>query len=442
VPIERPNCNGLLRKPEQIARFWPPPRLTAHRRRLAVAVLGILVSIGATTRAATAAGHAVRAHAAYAQQCADPFSATRDPANPLGLARAPGADPLRGGSYFVDGPRHGNAAGAIARLVGIDPTTYPDNYSWARFSRSLNHGALHRELQANPGLAYQVAMLSKIAAAPEEQRFSLYSMGGGPGAIFGQVQKIFCHNMTADPGSIPIVTTFFLYQAGYCESRAQILANQPTFDRQIDEMAAGIERRPAVMLLEIDGVATSKCAGPGGLGPWEADLRYEISRISALPHTVVYVEGGYADANNPRYTAKVLNAIGVRKIRGFFTNDGHNDWTTHEIRWGEQVSKLTHGAHFIVNTASNGRGPKLNPHPTTQGVEDLCNPPRRGIGPPETTHTGFKRVDAFLWTGVPGNSSGPCRGGPDPGDFWVARAISLAAAAQDKLGPKWPNHPY
>jgi endoglucanase len=405
---------------------------------LAVAALGIVISV----IAATATGQTLRAHAAYAQQCADPYSAVRDRSNPLGLARPPGADPLTGGKFFVDGPRHGDAAGAIARLLGIDPTSYPDSYSWGRFRYDLNHGALHSRVQDDPAVAYQVQMLEKIAAAPEEQRFSLYAAGGGPGAIFGQVQKIFCGNLTADPGSIPIVTTFFLYQAGYCESRRQILANQPNFDRQIDEMAAGIERRPAVMLLEIDGVATSKCSGQGGLSAWEADLRYEIARISALPHTVVYVEGGYADANGPRYTARVLNAIGVRKLRGFFTNDGHNDWTTHEIRWGEQVSKLTHGSHFIVNTSSNGRGPKLNPHPVTQGVEDLCNPPRRGMGPPETTHTGFKLVDAYLWTGVPGNSSGPCRGGPDPGDFWVARAIDLAANAQDKLGPQRPARPY
>ena len=68
-----------------------------------------------------------------------------------------------------------------------------------------------------------------------------------------------------------------------------------------------------------------------------------------------------------------LNAIGVNKIEGFFTNDTHNQWTINEIRWATQVAKRTHGAHFIVNTSSNGQGPKLNPHPTTQGVEDLCN---------------------------------------------------------------------
>ena len=53
--------------------------------------------------------------------------------------------------------------------------------------------------------------LSKIAGQPEAQRFSIYSGGGGPGKIFGQVEKIFCQNMRADPGSIPIITTYFLH---------------------------------------------------------------------------------------------------------------------------------------------------------------------------------------------------------------------------------------
>ena len=157
---------------------------------------------------------------------------------------------------------------------------------------------------------------------------------------------------------------------------------------------------------------------------------------------MVYVEGGYSDGNPPSYTAQVLRAVGVRRIQGFFTNDTHNEWTSHEIRWGERVSRLTGGAHFIVNTATNGRGPLLNPHPTTEGIEELCNAPGRGIGPPESTQTGFPHVDAFLWTGVPGNSSGSCNGGPPSGTFWLARALELSSLAQNRLGPGYPPLPY
>jgi endoglucanase len=111
------------------------------------------------------------------------------------------------------------------------------------------------------------------------------------------------------------------------------------------------------------------------------------------------------------------------------------------VRWASRVSKLTHGAHFIVNTAQNGRGPLLNAHPTTQGIENLCNPPGRGLGIPDTTNTGSPAADAFLWTHPPGNSSG-CGGGPPGGVFWPARAIQLAQNANLQLGSGLPGRPY
>jgi endoglucanase len=179
----------------------------------------------------------------------------------------------------------------------------------------------------------------------------------------------------------------------------------------------------------------------GSLGVWEADLRYEMNAMAALPHTVVYVEGGYSDSNSVAYTAKVLNAIHVNRIRGFFTNDTHENWTINEIRWATKVAERTHGAHFIVNTSDNGRGPLLNRDRVKNGNEDLCNPPGRGLGPLLNTATGYPYVDAFMWTHPPGNSSG-CGGGPPGGVFWPARAIMLAQDANQKLGPGFPSRPY
>jgi endoglucanase len=401
----------------------------------------LILAGGVVVGARSATGHSPAAHAA--QQCTGAYPAQRDPANPLALPASPGPDPLHGAHFFVDGPRHGQAASAIARLLGVNPDSYPDDYSWARFKHDLDFGALHRKLRRRPRVAHEVGLLEKIAQEPEAERFSLYSGGGGPGAIFGQVRKILCHNLTADPGAIPIFTTYFLYQAGYCETRGEILAHRSTFRRQVNEMARGIGRHPAVMLLELDAVGASSCmARNGGLRAWEGDIRYEIGKVRALPHTVVYIEGGYSDAAGPRYTARVLNAVGVRSIRGFYTNDTHLNWTINEIRWASKVSRLTGGAHFIVNTADNGRGPKRNPHPVTQGNEDLCNPPGRGAGPRPTTSTGFRHADAFLWEHVPGESSGHCNGGTAAGTLFLHRTLVESGNANERLGPGYPSRPY
>ena len=405
-----------------------------------------LIAALTLAQASTASAAQPVAHAAtsYAQQCAEPYSAQRDPSNPLALPTAPGANPLTGAKFFIPGPAHGAAAGAIAQLLGLNPKNFSDSESWASFQHQLTSGRLAAKLAADPSLAHQVAELSKIASQPEAQRFSIYSEGGGPGAIFGQAEKIFCHNMTADPGSIPIINTYFLHPAlGGCPTPAQVTAYGPVFRRRVDEMAEATDRRPAVYLLELDAIGSSSCVEKMGAMPeWEADLRYEMNTMEALPHTVVYIEGGYSDSNSVGYTAKILNAIHVNTIRGFFTNDTHENWTSSEVSWASKVSKLTHGAHFIVNTAENGTGPKINQNRVKFGNTALCNPPGRASGPEDTTNTGSAPADAFLWTFPPGNSSGSCGGGPPSGTFWAARAVQLASRANGQLGPNTPSRPY
>ncbi|MGH2859097.1 MAG: glycoside hydrolase family 6 protein [Solirubrobacteraceae bacterium] len=427
--------------------------LVAAAALLAISLLGGLAWAGrasandhhasANGHTTSAAGHRVGRATGYRQNCPEPFPARRDPSNPLDLPSPPGPNPLTGARFFVPGPARGPAAGAIAQLLGLDAQSMPLDESWASFDRELTTGPYASRLAADPALAHQVLELSKIAAEPDAQRISIYSEGGGPGAIFGQTEKIFCSNLQADPGSIPIFNTYFLHAAlGGCATTAQIRAYWPRFRRYVDEMAAAIDRRPAVLLLEIDALGSSRCmAQHGSLHAWEMDLRYEANRLGALPHTVVYVEAGYSDGNPVGYTARALNAIGLRHIRGFFTNDTHLNWTINEVRWATAISRRTHGAHFIVDTADNGQGPLRPRNRVKNGNEDLCNPPGRGLGPMDTTDTGFRYADAFMWTHPPGNSSG-CGGGPPGGVFWPARAIGLAERANARLGPGYPSQPY
>ncbi len=124
----------------------------------------------------------------------------------------------------------------------------------------------------------------------------------------------------------------------------------------------------------------------------------------------------------------------MAKIQGFFLNSTHFDWTKREIRYGQVVSRLTGGKHFVVNTAENGRGP-LRPHDRVhRGNEVLCNPRGRGLGPLPTFHTGYRNVDAFAWIAHPGVSGGRCRrGAPGTGYFWPQLALELVRNADFRV---------
>ena len=388
-----------------------------------------------------------------APSCAITGSSTpRDPSNPLALPTPPpNGDPLAGAHFFVDGPRHGQAAGAIASMLGMNPMTFPDSYSWSQF-------------QATYGSMFdpQELALAKIAAQEETQNVSLYAQGGGPGAIFAQTQKILCDNAAADPtpNTVPVFSTFFIYPQGqFCPSLGALRSWQMTFKRDVDEMGEAIGDDPAVIFEEIDSIGTSSCLQGDELKLWLHDLSWESKVFSALPHAVVYAEAGYSDAQGPLWTAKRLWTAGVDQIEGFYTNGTHFAWSSNEIKWAEKVSndlfKLSHDqyrAHFVVNTAQNGDGPKLNPHPVKQGIEDLCNPPGRGLGRMPTgdvdpTFDGytFKYLDGFMWVGVPGRShNSNCPGGPwqPAGVFDPRFALELADNANQKLGPGYPSEPY
>ncbi len=265
------------------------------------------------------------------QRCRDPYPARRNRSNPLGLPQSPGANPLTGAKFYVPGPAHGVAAQAIVALTGLQPSSA--NETWGQYRSALHHGAMARRLAANAASPIGSPSWSRSPTSRRPSASRASSEAGRPGAVFAQVQKVFCDNLRSDPHSIPIINTDFLHgDLGGCPTAAKVRADRPTFERRVDEVAASTARRPAVYLLEIGAVGTSQCISAGGaMGEWETDLRYEIAKIAALPHTIVYVEGGYSDSNSPAYTARILNAIGIHTIRGFFTNDTHLNWTINEV---------------------------------------------------------------------------------------------------------------
>jgi endoglucanase len=420
-----------------------------------------------------ATGTSVRAQKADATQCADPqVAGPRDPTNPLALPNPPGADPLHGAHFFVDGPAHGTVAQAIETIVG-DNTSYADTDTWAAFKQSIQ-SKIH-----DAATAAKVKLLEKIGDQEETNNISEYSQGGGRGAIFAQVTKIICHNMLADPtpATVPVLSTFFAYPNGqFCPSDEAIDGWWPTFKRLVGEMASAIGSARALILEEIDAVGTALCVhGGDALDDWLRELDYESSTFGPLPHAVSYLEAGSSDEIPAKETAKLLIRGGVEQIRGFFTNDTHFNWSSKEIAFGNTVSGfinlLSHSvsgqsqgspardraatdtgyvAHFIVNTAQNGHGPRLNPHPVTQGIEDLCNPRGTGLGRKPTADTmptfdghTFKLLDAFMWTGVPGRSHGQCRPGDAPAGVFDPRfAMALSQLANQQLGPGYPGLPY
>ncbi|HEY5189660.1 MAG TPA: glycoside hydrolase family 6 protein, partial [Solirubrobacteraceae bacterium] len=306
----------------------------------------------------------------------------RDPSNPLVLtATPPPTDPLTGATPFVD------------------------------WTAGLAAAQARRWRYSNPRAA---AMLNVIASQPEVHRWGNWS-GPNPGI---QVSQFMVRTQQEEPGTIPEFATYWIVDSKrihtHCHHYADPPWRQRAYHRWVESLAGGIGNYRAIMFEEMDSLITVGCLSHQGLIVREHELADANAILSQVPHLVVYQDAGAADALHATDTARLLNASGVSNIQGFFLNSTHFDWTSNEIKYGEQISRLTGGKHFVVNTAENGQGPLIPHNRVKYGNELLCNPANRGLGPKPTFQTGFPNVDAFAWIANPGKSGGACRSGAPP----------------------------
>jgi len=320
----------------------------------------------------------------------DDPDAPRDPLNPLGLATPPPpGNPLGGARFFVD---HKSAVAQAAR----------------------RHHAL-----------------GVIARQPGAARFGSFSFTSPYVPDIGiAVSRYLTRAAATEPGTVPQLATYRIAY-GHCGHWSDPPSEQAAYHNFITGLAQGIGTYPAVLFLEMDSIITSPCLSGQGLAVRMAELRDAINVLTSTdPHIVIYLDAGAADAIHARDAANLLNRAGVAKIQGFFLNSTHFDWTLKEIRYGEAISRMTGGKHFVVNTGEGGQGPLIPRDRVHQGNEVLCNPPGRGLGPKPTTHTRFRNVDAFLWTSNPGESGGKCvPGAPPTGAYWPAYGLMLVRHA-------------
>jgi len=194
-------------------------------------------------------------------------------------------------------------------------------------------------------------------------------------------------------------------------------------------LARTIGRKRVVIAFEPDSLGTIDCQARSRRDDRIRLLRYGVKRFARLPNATVYPDAGASDWEPARRTARQLRAIGIRRVRGFMLNATHYDWTAANIQHGLEISRLTGGKHFIVNTAENGRGPVHYQANNGRRITVWCNPGRRGLGMPPTTDTSRPdKVDAYLWINRPGFAQS-CQGRPIA--WFVPRALSYARFATD-----------
>jgi endoglucanase len=332
-------------------------------------------------------------------------------------------------------------------LVGaqwfVDKTWAPQYDQYQRYARR--------------GQAGNATLMAKIALQPQFKWFGRWNQddkGGTYGAARNYVERV----QEEQPGSVPQIA-ILRHQGKACHKRytAGGVAEDQRTMRWYEQFAAGIGDARVVIGFEPDSLGTIDCLAPSRRKARLDMLRHGVDVLSKLPNATIYVEAGASDWEPAARTAKQLNYIGVHKVRGFMLNVTHEDWTAANVRHGLEISRLTGGKHFIVNTSDNGRGPVhyrrwISRKPKIwRRVTVWCHPLKRGLGPAPTATPSLRpdKVDGYFYIGRPGYSGGSCNGGPLPiGSWFEGRALDMARNATEWVSQPpgyvngWPSGSY
>ncbi|MFC8914534.1 glycoside hydrolase family 6 protein [Streptomyces sp. NPDC057116] len=206
-------------------------------------------------------------------------------------------------------------------------------------------------------------------------------------------------------------------------------ASPEAYRQWIGSFAGAIGDTPAIVVLEPDAVphVVDGCTPAQHHEERFQLLSEAVDRLKRQPRTKVYLDAGNpAWIKDPGQLVEPLKRAGVARADGFALNTSNFQTTPAVTAFGTELSALLGGARFVIDTSRNGAGPL----PGT-GEETWCNPPGRALGTPPTEGTGDERVDAYLWVKRPGESDGPCRGGPAAGTWWPEYALGLARRAKE-----------
>lgn len=187
----------------------------------------------------------------------------------------------------------------------------------------------------------------------------------------------------------------------------------PVWVEEIATASAAAEG-PSVVVLEPDALATAEECGRRAQRVAQIEVAVGLLADAGV---TTYVDAGHSDWVPAASMARMLEDVGVERVRGFATNVSNFQTDADELAYAEQLDELVAGEqHWVVDRGRNGSG----------ATEEWCNPEGATLGDRPGFVDDGSGLDAYLWVKPPGESDGACGAGPPAGEFWPEAAQRLA----------------
>lgn len=219
-------------------------------------------------------------------------------------------------------------------------------------------------------------------------------------------------------GAVPVFVAYNIPGRDCGSYSAGGAGGSDAYRRWIRAFAGGIRGRNTLVILEPDALPGMDCLNAQGQRDRLALMRDAVHVLKAQG-AMVYIDAGHARWHPAETMAQRLKQVDIANANGFSLNVSNYIANAPNIAYGERLSRLVGGKHFLIDTSRNGVGAE----------SAWCNPRGQALGIVPTTQTGHPLVDAFLWVKQPGESDGTCNGGPRAGAWWNEIAVELSRAA-------------
>jgi endoglucanase len=255
------------------------------------------------------------------------------------------------------------------------------------------------------------ALVEQIARQPTARWFGEWVRNIG-GEVNAAVTTI------TGAGALPVFVAYNIPGRDCGSYSAGGARGSDAYRRWIRDFSGGIRGRGAVVVLEPDALPGMDCLSAAGQRDRLTLMREAVQALKAQ-RASVYIDAGHARWHPPEVMADRLKQAGIGMADGFSLNVSNYIANSLNIAYGERLSRLVGGKHFLIDTSRNGIGSETQ----------WCNPRGQALGIVPTTRTGHPLIDAFLWVKQPGESDGTCNGGPRAGSWWNEIAVELSRAA-------------
>jgi endoglucanase len=251
-----------------------------------------------------------------------------------------------------------------------------------------------RWLAANPNDSRAGVIRDRIGSQPQGRWFASANTSTLTADVSAYVGG------AAAAGQIPLLIAYAIPNRDCGGASAGGAADFNAYRTWVQNFAAGLGGRTAMVLLEPDSLALQTCLSGSQVTERDNAIAQAVTTIKqADANAKVYLDAGHSAWNSAGDQAGRLVAAGVRNADGFYSNVSNFRTTADEINFGRNVLNAIGSAnlHQVIDTSRNGNGPLGS---------EWCDPSGRAIGRAPTTNTGESTVDAFVWAKPPGEADG------------------------------------